>query len=276
MSPDDVFRLVTFLIIGALVAFQTLHYTVASRRFFSTQSTPRRALLAGTITLYWVVQGAVLLTVVPMLPFNEFPIIAPALLGPPAVVALALLAPRFRAVADRVSLRWAIASVEGPSRIIVGFVFIAWWARGLLPPIFAWVAGPGDILGGVLAYFAMRELAKVADACGLAKKHWSVTDVLRELPESLPEAQLRALRRSVITAIALVAVGIADFFAAPASAAISLLAGNPATALARRPLGFVPMLLVPQVFVLEVLAMRQLHVMRVKLNEVTVRPEPVV
>ena len=66
MQPDDVLRLVTFIIIGALVAFAITHYALGSWRFFGALPGPRRAALTCAITLYWVVQGSVLLTVVPM------------------------------------------------------------------------------------------------------------------------------------------------------------------------------------------------------------------
>lgn len=91
----------------------------------------------------------------------------------------------------------------------------------------------------------------------------------------MPESGFRALRRKVSIAIVLVAMGIADFIAAPASAAASFILGNPATELARWPLGFVPMLLVPQVFTLEVLAMRQFFVLRIRLKQLSLQLDAV-
>lgn len=131
---------------------------------------------------------------------------------------------------------------------------------------FAWVAGPGDIISGVFAYIAIRMLDNVAEYFGVSKRNLNVADVAEKLPTSIPEGDLRVLKRTVIIGIVLVAVGIAGFIVASASAAISFVLGFPATELTHAPLGFVPMLLVPQVFVLEVFAKRQLHVMRIGLR----------
>ena len=46
---------------------------------------------------------------------------------------------------------------------VVGFVFLALYAFGALPGVFAWPAGLGDVAVGIAAAFALRRLAGDAD-----------------------------------------------------------------------------------------------------------------
>ncbi|MEN0064707.1 MAG: hypothetical protein AAGA48_21355 [Myxococcota bacterium] len=48
--------------------------------------------------------------------------------------------PEVRRAVDGMSLRWLIASVAGPARMIVGVFLVLWTLVGALPGTFAWVA----------------------------------------------------------------------------------------------------------------------------------------
>lgn len=257
---------VSYVILCGIAAYIWIQYVLGSWILWA--ESPKRLLFTCLVSLYWIAQGVFFLSLVPALQINQIGFVAFALFLPPTAVCIALLtSDAARRSADRISLKWAIETVEGPARIVVGILFIVWFFLGKLPPIFTWVAGPGDIIGGVLAIIAVYLLKPVANYVKIERNHWSAKDVVDALPKYIPPEDARMLLNRVNIALAFVAVGIADFFAAPASAAISFIVGSPATALSKRPLGFVPMLLVPMAFAMEVVAVRQLRQLKRLISE---------
>lgn len=251
----------SYVILCGLAVYIWLLYVVGSWNLW--KDNPRRLLLTVLVGGYWIAQGAFFLSLVPALQIQVIGFVAFALFLPPTAVFIALLtSDAARHTADRVSLKWAIETVEGPARIIVGTLFIVWFFLDRLPPIFAWIAGPGDIISGVLAIIAVHLLKPVAKYVEIERSHWSAKDVIDALPKSIPPEDAKMLLNRINIALAFVAIGIADFFAAPASAGVTFAVGAPATALSKRPLGFVPMLLVPMAFAMEVVAVRQLRVLK--------------
>lgn len=264
MEAPEVVSTVSFFILGGLIAFQSIHYLIGALRFWRDH--PRKLIYTCLLMLFWVAQGLFFLTYVPSLDsyVKAAPLVVTALNLPPLLILLALMvSSSARKTVDRVSLKWSIASVEGPARIIAGMTFIVWFFAGMLPGYFAWVAGPGDMIAGVVAFVAVAHLRHLSTAVEIQQQHWSATDFLQAVPQNLTSQKKQDLQRHLFMAISLVAFGILDFILAPASSGWSIIMGKvPPEALGQLPLGFIPMILVPQVFALEIIAMRQLLVMR--------------
>ncbi|MDA0656023.1 MAG: hypothetical protein O2912_06415 [Proteobacteria bacterium] len=72
-----------------------------------------------------------------------------------------------RRYADSLDLRLLTALQGGR---VIGFVFLALYAHGLLPGLFAWPAGLGDVLVGAAAPFVL--LAQVQQNAGWEKRVW--------------------------------------------------------------------------------------------------------
>ncbi len=253
--------IVSYVILCSLAAFVWLEYVIGSWRLFAKSE--RRLLLTFLVGLYWIAHGTLFLSFVPALKIINIPFVVSALFLPPTLVLIALLtSPAARDTADRISLRWTISTLEGAARIIVGTLFIVWYFMNRLPPIFAWVAGPGDIISGIAAFIAVAQLEPVAEYFEIERRHWSTSDIINSGPSVVAPEDVPKLIKRLNIALILVIVGILDFFAAPISAGISLGLGNPARAMSSRPMGFVPMFLVPSVFAMEVVAVRQLIVVK--------------
>jgi hypothetical protein len=79
-----------------------------------------------------------------------------AILGPAAIAAILYRAsPAFRDMVLDLDLRWLTALQAWR---VGGIAFIAVGAQGLLPPLFAYSAGYGDVATGVIAVFAAMAL----------------------------------------------------------------------------------------------------------------------
>lgn len=255
--------IVSYVILDGFAAYMWQQYFIGSWNLWA--ESPRRLLFISLMGAYWIAHGVVFLSLVPALQIQVIGLVVLALLGPPTAVFIALLTSgAARRTADRISLKWAIETVEAGARIIVGVLFVVWFFLDRLPPIFAWVAGIGDIISGILAIIAVNLFKPVAKYVGIEKNHWSVKDLVDALPNYIPPEDAKMLLRRINIALAFVAVGIADFFAAPDSAAVYFIFGDPATALSKRALGFVPMLLVPMCFAMEVVAIFVKRVSRQK------------
>src|SRR5919197_1771854 len=101
--------------------------------------------MLGPIALVWFAAAYLAgLTAVFATPPGEPPIAPGLAAGVPPLAALVALrvAPRFRAWAASLDLRLLI-SIQGWR--VGGFVFVAFWAQGLLPGGFALPAGLGDM-----------------------------------------------------------------------------------------------------------------------------------
>jgi hypothetical protein len=72
-----------------------------------------------------------------------------------------------RRYADSLDLRLLTALQGGR---VIGFVFLALYAHGLLPGLFAWPAGLGDVLVGGAAPFVL--LAQIQQDAGWEKRVW--------------------------------------------------------------------------------------------------------
>ena len=257
----DALEIVSYVILVGLTAFVFVEYVVGSWRVFEKQR--NRVLLTCIVGGFWIAQGAVFLSVVPALKIINIPFVVLGLFLPPTVVlVLLLVSPLARRLSDDMSLRWTISTVESVPRIIVGTLFIVWFFLGRLPPIFAWVAGPGDIISGVFAIIAVFQLKGVAEYFGITSRHWSPNDIMNNKSVVVHEKDVPQLVKRINMAIWLVGFGIADFFAAPISAGITFGLGNPALPMSKRPMGFIPMWLVPAAFAMEVVAIRQLVVLK--------------
>ncbi len=256
-QTQQMLLITSFVVLVLLAIYQYTHYVIAAWRYRGTAI--NRPLLVGLVAVGWIAYGAFFLSVVPAIgSYTEAIPLVLAGLYTPTVLALVgfVVSKRFRAFVDTLSLRWLIASVEGPARIIVGVIFLFWYFAGALPAVVAWVAGPGDILAGLFAIYALRYLEPLAEAADVQEKHWSILDFLRRLPVDVDPAQFQ---RQIGIVVGLVLFGILDFIAAPASTAVSIALGEVPEAMGMLPLAFIPLLLVPQVLVLEVLAMRQFY-----------------
>jgi hypothetical protein len=263
MGIQEVIRIISLYILGGLVVFQSLHYFFGGLRFWKDH--PRKYFYTACVMAFWAIHGALYLTLVPTLDsyIQAAPFVVLALYTPPLLVLAAILfSARFRNTCDRVSLRWAIQSVEGPARIIAGTVFIIWFFGGMLPGYFAWIAGPGDIIAGAISFWAVHRLKHVSEHLGVSDKHWSAGHLVERVPIVIDSQQKQIFNRHIVFAMILVGFGILDFILAPASSGWSVIMGQVPNALGQIPLGLIPMLLVPQVFVLEIIAMRQLILIR--------------
>lgn len=256
---DDQLHTITLLVLLALAAHQTWQYARVLPR--SLGRPPRTGLLVAAA---WVLYGTVnVATVTRASSYADavgavlLGLYVPALL---AVVALAV-SPAARARADRLPLRWLVATVQGWPRMVVGVVFLLWWAAGLLPAVVAWVAGPGDWIAGWAARREVRRLTPLARDAGIEHDDWTVAQ-LRRAPPGATSGAVRAHRTAVVVVLGVVAFGVADFVAAPASTAVAIALGDVPEAMGALPLALVPLLLVPQVLLLDVLAIHQLLELR--------------
>src|SRR5216683_2065956 len=85
-----------------------------------------------------------------------------AVVGPPLLFALAYRVSRgFRAFVLGLDLRW-LTAVQ--SWRVIGIMFLALYAFGLLPGLFAWPAGVGDVAVGVAAPFVLLAMVRGAPA----------------------------------------------------------------------------------------------------------------
>ncbi|MEL6253262.1 MAG: hypothetical protein AAFR87_14725 [Bacteroidota bacterium] len=263
---------ISFATLGGLAIFQYLHFVIASWRFW--EGNKNRILYTALIALYWIAHGSFFLSYVPNIASYEksVPYILLALYSPSifALIGFAI-SPTFRRFSDQISLPWAIASVEGPARMIVGVLFLFWYFAGRLPGVVAWIAGPGDWIAGFISFYAVAHLSIFSKKAGISKKDWSLADLQASNLFSGKSLDLSKMKRKLNLAILMVAFGILDFFAAPISTQISVFWDNPPQEMGLLPLGIIPMLLVPQVLLLEVFAMRQMLVLKKQLNKMSLQ-----
>ena len=78
---------------------------------------------------------------------------------------------KFCQIIDNISLKFAIQTMEASQRIIVGTIFLFWYFNNRLQAIFAWIAGPGDIISGILAFYAIQRLNIFKQIIGLKNEH---------------------------------------------------------------------------------------------------------
>src|SRR5207237_4965721 len=80
--------------------------------------------------------------------------------GPPLLFAIAYrVSPGFRAFVLGLDLRW-LTAVQ--SWRVIGIMFLAFYAFGLLPGLFAWPASIGDVAVGVAAPFVLLAMVRNA------------------------------------------------------------------------------------------------------------------
>ena len=159
----------------------------------------------------------------------------PMLLG----AALPLLAyagawrvPAFRAYALAADLR-IIVAVQGWR--VVGFGFLALWAFGILPGMFAWPAGLGDMVVGLTAPWILAALLRRPGfAASRVFMVWNLFGIL-----------------DLLTALAL--GGISAFLATGAAGTVST------RPMADLPLLLIPAYLVPLILMLEITVLLQLR-----------------
>lgn len=118
---------------------------------------------------------------------------------------------------------------------VIGGVFLVLYAYGLLPGLFAWPAGAGDMIVGISAVFVLY--AMIVDAPGWRRRLWWLN-----------------------------AAGIADFIVAigtgvlTSNTAIGILStGAPRIDLGALPLSLIPTFLVPAWTILHMIAFLQLR-----------------
>ncbi len=166
----------------------------------------------------WNVAGA-------MVPPIPFAIVLPLLIGMPAL----LRSERIAAVLDAVSPAWLVGLQVYRLR---GGVFLARWAAGELPGVFALPAGAGDVLVGLLALPVALLLRSGARGGRAAAQAWNV-------------------------------LGIADLLVAIAIGALTtsgrLPVATPNTATRSYPLVMIPAFAVPLSLLLHALSLRQLQ-----------------
>ena len=163
--------------------------------------------------------------------------------------------------------------MEAWQRIMVGNIFIYWYFNQRLTAIFAWIAGPGDIIAGILSYYAVMRLSIFQEITGLQDEHWSINDLKKtskfdkENNLNIDIDTIKKLKYNLRIATWFVWFGIFDFIAAPASTGVGIAIGTPADQVANVPLAFVPLFLVPTALVCEVIAMRQLIQLKKIVNQ---------
>lgn len=247
------------IILFGLVLFQFGHYVIGAGRFW--KNSPHRFRNTILVAGYWMAHGLFFVSIVLSIDAYEaaVPWIILGLYSPTLLTLLGIrFSRRFKGLADTIPLKWAVADVEGPARIIVGSIFIVWFFAGELPGVFAWVAGPGDIISGILALYAVRKLKPIAKMMGIETNTLSHQNFEVSLIGKGNSIQaLKEARKNTLWVIAILIFGIVDFIAAPLSSEISIILGKSPEALGQIPLTLVPLVLVPQVLLLEVLALRQ-------------------
>ncbi|QCW98997.1 hypothetical protein FGM00_02270 [Aggregatimonas sangjinii] len=263
MNPQENIQLtleyLSIIVLGGLVIFQLLHFIIGSWRFWKNDKF--RIFKTISVGIFWVIYGSFFVTIVTDMTsyYHAVPYVLCGLYLP-SIIALFLIAvsKKFKDFVDQTSLRWTIQSVGGPARMIVGIIFLFWFFAGRLPGVVAWVAGPGDWISGYITFYAVKRLRIFKKTADLKTKHWSISDLKKNLGERMPIIPIYKLNRNLNIAIAFVAFGILDFILAPASTALSIFNGNIPEEMGRVPLTLIPLVLVPQVLLLEIFAMRQL------------------
>jgi hypothetical protein len=215
------------LSLGLIVYIVVAGSHAAQKTSWSGAASIFSILVAASGLLMWIGLAIVLAThreIGPHLPFLLF--------GPPIALALALaFSSDMRELIDAIPIDWAVGRAIHPARIIVGALFIAAWYQGLLPAIFALVAGSGEILVGLLA-LRVRQM------------------ILRR----------RRLPRKTI--LAWNCFGTADFIIAAAAASLAGYFGAAATALEQFPFALVPGFLVPIALMTHIVVFRHLMLTR--------------
>lgn len=107
--------------------------------------------------------------------------LVPASGGPPIPTALAIVLPLvgfgllyafWPAFRDYILTRDIVLLTVAQATRVVGFVFLGFYAYGLLPGLFAWPAGLGDVAVGIGAVFVASRLA--ADQSVAAESRYAV------------------------------------------------------------------------------------------------------
>lgn len=159
----------------------------------------------------------------------------PMLLGvvlPLLAFAAAWRAPAFRACALTADLRLLVA-VQGWR--VVGFGFVALWAFGILPGMFAWPAGVGDMIVGFTTPWVLGALLRRPGfAASPAFRAWNLFGILDLV----------------------VAVGLGGLDAALATGAVGEVSTRP---MATLPLLLIPAYLVPLILIVEITTLLQLR-----------------
>jgi hypothetical protein len=224
--------------IGAIVAFFAgicaVLYTGTIGSGGARSAAFRLTVTAGTLLGGWLL-AITLLTengVYEAKP-GGFPWIAPTIIG--GVTAI-LLASRIPAVATALSHpRAAVWLTALQSVRVIGVVFVLAFVLDRLPPVFAIPVGCGDIAVGIAAPFVARRLARDPSAVkGAALFH----------------------RLGTLDLILSVPLGVL------ASPAIALFGPNTTLNMGLLPLAIIPMVGVPSVFAVHLLALRRLRSMR--------------
>ncbi len=125
MDSHEFINNTSLCVLGALVIFQSLHYFIGALSFWKTH--PRRVVYTAAVMSYWIIHGVYFLTYVATLDsyIQAAPFVVLALNLPPILIITGIIfSDRVRNTVDRVSLRWAIQSVEGPARIIAGTILM--------------------------------------------------------------------------------------------------------------------------------------------------------
>ena len=269
-DSELVLDIISWICLGGMIIYQYGYFIY----YFQYMYPNKRTLLTAIVAIYWLCQ------------FFAFP--APVIFTnnaydqPIYIVLLALYLPTiivligmkistsFCEILDNISLRWSIKNMEAWQRIMVGNIFIYWYFNQRLTAIFAWIAGPGDIIAGVLSYYAVMRLAVFQEVTSLENEHWSINDIKKKWNSNeikIDENMIKRLRYNLRIATWFVWFGILDFIAAPASVRIGQMIGTPPEEISNAPLTFVPLFLVPTALVCEVIAMRQLLQLKKLLNQ---------
>jgi hypothetical protein len=104
--------------------------------------------------------------------FSPLPLLPAAILLPIVVgVPLLVLSKRVGQVLDATPETWLVALQVYR---ILGVQWLAYWMRGLLPAIFAWPAGTGDVLTGLLALQAAIAVAAGTARGRRAAIYWNI------------------------------------------------------------------------------------------------------
>lgn len=278
MVIQDVLYYLTSATIAGLIVYQTSQVTAEVRRVSSERSGQSWGHFAGGISLLYQIFHAIYF---PSLMhgkatyFDGLPNLLTSFYGPSIVAVVLLgLSSTFRNYVESMSLPVLVVTVAAWCRMIVGVFFLFWYFAGRLPALFAFIAGPGDWISGFLAIVAMRKLQALPLAVGLHSpgdsplKVWSTESFLEKFRKAtLTRSQLESLQQAVRVATAYVLVGVADFLAAPGSTVVLILGyGILPEEMGLWPLTAVPNFLVPELLLLEMLALRQLWVLHASIN----------
>jgi hypothetical protein len=127
----------------------------------ATADPGRRALLAATLTIWLAVVLALGVAGAFEASAGQPPLgVLLAIVVPPLLfVLLYRTRPGFRAFALGIDLRWLTAIQAWR---VIGAMFLAFYAVGLLPGLFAWPAGLGDAAVGIAAPFVLLAILRGA------------------------------------------------------------------------------------------------------------------